>query len=243
MSSMASVESFSSWKYWMVHRSAAPRAADDSRNRSSEATALTGVLVCAFGTLQLSYSRTSPAHNPEWLRSCPFRQVLPPGLSTRVLRSDGTLQYLRSRLLRVSLKKRLGDLTEEGVGVPSLLTQFAYLQLLDLLTTLTFLASGVGEANPLIRFLIAGPDRHSAGCWPPSSSPSGWRFTAGAESGCGFSASQSVLRGSRDLEPHRAAREGSGLGARLNHAIRWRCHAIRITGLRSGCRPPGSAAA
>ena len=40
--------------------------------------------------------------------------------------------------------------------MPSLLTQFAYLQLLDLLTTLTFLASGVGEANPLIRFMIAG---------------------------------------------------------------------------------------
>jgi hypothetical protein len=45
---------------------------------------------------------------------------------------------------------------EEGAGVPSLLTQFAYLQLLDLLTTLTFLASGVGEANPMVRFLIAG---------------------------------------------------------------------------------------
>ena len=40
--------------------------------------------------------------------------------------------------------------------MPSLLTQFAYLQLLDLLTTLTFLASGVGEANPMVRFLIAG---------------------------------------------------------------------------------------
>lgn len=40
--------------------------------------------------------------------------------------------------------------------MPSLLTQFAYLQLLDLLTTLTFLASGVGEANPIVRLLIAG---------------------------------------------------------------------------------------
>ena len=40
--------------------------------------------------------------------------------------------------------------------MPSLLTQFAYLQLLDLLTTLTFLASGVGEANPMVRFLVAG---------------------------------------------------------------------------------------
>ena len=40
--------------------------------------------------------------------------------------------------------------------MPSLLTQFAYLQLLDVLTTLTFLAGGVGEANPLVRFMIAG---------------------------------------------------------------------------------------
>ena len=40
--------------------------------------------------------------------------------------------------------------------MPSLLMQFVCLQLLDLLTTLTFLASGVGEANPLIRFMIAG---------------------------------------------------------------------------------------
>ncbi len=40
--------------------------------------------------------------------------------------------------------------------MPSLLTQFAFLQLLDLLTTLTVLASGGGEANPMVRFLIAG---------------------------------------------------------------------------------------
>ena len=40
--------------------------------------------------------------------------------------------------------------------MPNLLTQFAYLQLLDLLTTLTFLASGVGEANPMVRFLVVG---------------------------------------------------------------------------------------
>ena len=40
--------------------------------------------------------------------------------------------------------------------MPSLLAQFAYLQFLDLLTTLVVLASGVGEANPLIRFLVAG---------------------------------------------------------------------------------------
>lgn len=46
-------------------------------------------------------------------------------------------------------------MTEGGAGLPSLLTQFAYLQLLDLLTTLVVLASGVGEANPIIRFLVA----------------------------------------------------------------------------------------
>jgi hypothetical protein len=54
------------------------------------------------------------------------------------------------------LEKIIGDSTEGTAGVPSLLTQFAYLQLLDLLTTLTSLASGVGEANPMIRFLVAG---------------------------------------------------------------------------------------
>jgi hypothetical protein len=52
----------------------------------------------------------------------------------------------------------LGGSTEGGFRVPGLLAQFAYLQLLDLLTTLTNLASGVGEANPMIRslFVIAG---------------------------------------------------------------------------------------
>jgi hypothetical protein len=40
--------------------------------------------------------------------------------------------------------------------MPSLLTQFAYLQLLDVLATPTFLASGVGEANPMVRFLVVG---------------------------------------------------------------------------------------
>jgi len=38
------------------------------------------------------------------------------------------------------------------------LLQFSYLQLLDVLTTLAFLANGVKEANPLVRFLLkAGP--------------------------------------------------------------------------------------
>ena len=37
------------------------------------------------------------------------------------------------------------------------LVAFSYLQLLDLLTTLAFLAGGVGEANPVVRlaFLVA----------------------------------------------------------------------------------------
>jgi hypothetical protein len=35
-----------------------------------------------------------------------------------------------------------------------LLIQFAYLQLLDLMTTLAFLVQGVQEANPLVRFAI-----------------------------------------------------------------------------------------
>ncbi len=40
----------------------------------------------------------------------------------------------------------------------SLLIQFCYLQLLDVLTTLVFLTGGVKEANPVVRFLlIASP--------------------------------------------------------------------------------------
>ena len=35
-----------------------------------------------------------------------------------------------------------------------LLVQFAYLQLLDLMTTLAFLVQGVQEANPLVRLAI-----------------------------------------------------------------------------------------
>lgn len=38
--------------------------------------------------------------------------------------------------------------------MPSLLIQFAYLQILDVLTTLAFLTIGIGEANPLVRFLV-----------------------------------------------------------------------------------------
>jgi hypothetical protein len=38
-----------------------------------------------------------------------------------------------------------------GVGV---LLQFSYLQLLDLLTTIAFLANGVSEGNPIVAFAI-----------------------------------------------------------------------------------------
>ncbi len=34
---------------------------------------------------------------------------------------------------------------------PNVLVHFFYLQVLDILTTLAFLANGVGEANPLVR--------------------------------------------------------------------------------------------
>jgi hypothetical protein len=37
----------------------------------------------------------------------------------------------------------------------SLLVQFSYLQLLDILTTLLFLTSGVKEANPVVRLAMA----------------------------------------------------------------------------------------
>ena len=37
----------------------------------------------------------------------------------------------------------------------SLLAQFSYLQLLDLLTTVAFLTTGVREANPMVRLAIA----------------------------------------------------------------------------------------
>lgn len=40
----------------------------------------------------------------------------------------------------------------------ALIIQFTYLQLLDVLTTLAFLAHGAREANPLVRFLMrVGP--------------------------------------------------------------------------------------
>ena len=43
-----------------------------------------------------------------------------------------------------------------GYGSPlvRLLAEFVYLQVLDLLTTVTFLMQGVGEANPLVRWAL-----------------------------------------------------------------------------------------
>jgi len=38
--------------------------------------------------------------------------------------------------------------------MPSLLIQFAYLQALDLLSTLAFLTAGVSELNPCVRWLM-----------------------------------------------------------------------------------------
>jgi len=45
----------------------------------------------------------------------------------------------------------------------SLVIQFAYLQLLDVLTTLAFLAGGVQEANPLVRFALSSAPSPLAG--------------------------------------------------------------------------------
>ena len=45
----------------------------------------------------------------------------------------------------------------------NLLAQFFYLQLLDLLTTLAFLAVGIREANPVVRLLVAGAGSPLAG--------------------------------------------------------------------------------
>jgi hypothetical protein len=44
-----------------------------------------------------------------------------------------------------------------------LLIQFAYLQLLDLMTTLAFLVQGVQEANPLVRLAIQATSNPLAG--------------------------------------------------------------------------------
>lgn len=45
----------------------------------------------------------------------------------------------------------------------TLLLHCCYLQMLDLLTTIAFLAHGVQEANPLVRLLITATGSHVAG--------------------------------------------------------------------------------
>jgi hypothetical protein len=45
----------------------------------------------------------------------------------------------------------------------SLLLQFSYLQLLDVLTTLAFLATGVREANPVVQFALRATPSPLAG--------------------------------------------------------------------------------
>jgi hypothetical protein len=40
--------------------------------------------------------------------------------------------------------------------VLNVVAQFSYLQLLDVLTTLAFLGSGVREGNPVVKFLVNG---------------------------------------------------------------------------------------
>ncbi len=45
----------------------------------------------------------------------------------------------------------------------ALLVQFSYLQLLDVLTTLAFLTTGVREANPIVRLAIAAAPSPLAG--------------------------------------------------------------------------------
>jgi hypothetical protein len=40
----------------------------------------------------------------------------------------------------------------------NVLTQYSYLQMLDLLTTLAFIANGVSEANPLVAFAMSATE-------------------------------------------------------------------------------------
>jgi len=55
-------------------------------------------------------------------------------------------------------------IAEEGSSVLNVLAQFCCLQVLDVLTTLAFLANGVREANPIVRFSRAAWDRRWEGC-------------------------------------------------------------------------------
>ncbi len=70
----------------------------------------------------------------------------------------------------------------------NMLAQFLYLQVLDLLTTLVFLAVGIREANPVIRLLVSG-----------AGSPLGGLLAAKAASAAG--ARELLLRRSGAVEP------------------------------------------
>ena len=54
------------------------------------------------------------------------------------------------------LRVQLRGVPWEGAIVLNVIAQFSYLQVLDVLTTLAFLSNGVGEANPIVRFLVSG---------------------------------------------------------------------------------------
>jgi Domain of unknown function (DUF5658) len=60
---------------------------------------------------------------------------------------------------------RLGSRTSSSSPQPgfALLAQFSYLQLLDVLTTLAFLSSGVHEANPVVRLAMTSAHSPVAG--------------------------------------------------------------------------------
>ena len=53
----------------------------------------------------------------------------------------------------------MADTDRERPELNQLFAQFAYLQFLDLMTTLVFLINGVQEANPVVRFIMTrSPD-------------------------------------------------------------------------------------
>lgn len=48
----------------------------------------------------------------------------------------------------------MAEINTERPALNQLFVQFAYLQFLDLMTTLVFLVNGVQEANPFVRFVM-----------------------------------------------------------------------------------------
>jgi hypothetical protein len=45
-------------------------------------------------------------------------------------------------------------ISDTGAALNHLVWQFSYLQLLDFLTTVAFLANGIREGNPIVRFMM-----------------------------------------------------------------------------------------